>query len=123
MQSSSHLLFAPIYLDIPKALESVGDQHALIDMLGVLQDSLASDVPQIALLMAQVRVPEAGALLHALKGFAPIFCTDALCAHISQVELLSKTADGGEVVHAYAHLGPQLVQLQGEIRQYLQTQV
>jgi HPt (histidine-containing phosphotransfer) domain-containing protein len=122
MQSSSHLPFAPFYLDIPKALESVGDQDSLIEMLGVLQDSLASDVPQITLLMAQARVPEAGALLHALKGFAPIFCTDALCAHISQVELLSKTTDGGAVVQAYAHLGPQLVQLQGEIRQYLNGQ-
>jgi hypothetical protein len=121
MQSSSALPLAPFYLDIPKALESVGDRDALIDMLGVLQDSLATDVPQIAHLIAQLRGPEAGALLHALKGFAPVFCTDALCAHIAQVELLSKTADGGDVVHAYAHLGPQLVQLQGEIHQYLQA--
>jgi HPt (histidine-containing phosphotransfer) domain-containing protein len=121
MQSSSALPLAPFYLDIPKALESVGDREALLDMLGVLQDSLATDVPQIAHLIAQLRGPEAGALLHALKGFAPVFCTDALCAHIAQVELLSKTADGGDVVHAYAHLGPQLVQLQGEIHQYLQA--
>jgi HPt (histidine-containing phosphotransfer) domain-containing protein len=88
-------------------------------MLDMLQASLDRDVPLIAQLLAQQDVGAANRLLHSLKGFIPIFCVDALCDHVAQVEQMSKTLGSAEVGSAYALLAPKLQQLQAEIDQYL----
>jgi HPt (histidine-containing phosphotransfer) domain-containing protein len=107
------------YLDIDRALAQIGDVSALHEMLDMLQDTLDRDVPQISKLLEDQDVKAANRLLHSLKGFIPIFCVDALCDHVAQVEMLSKTQDCAEVGAAYSHLVPKLQQLQTEIDHYL----
>ncbi len=109
----------PMFLDIPLALEQIGDASAMQGMLSMLEESLARDVPKIAQLLAQGDVKTANRLLHSLKGFIPIFCVDALCKHVAKVEELSKTALAAEVAVAYAALMPDLEDLQAEVVTYL----
>lgn len=109
----------PIYLDPERALEQIGDSTALHEMLGMLQATLERDVGQISLCLASQNVGAANRLLHSLKGFIPIFCVDALCEHVAQVEQISKSGNAAEVAKAYALLSPKLVQLQAEINVHL----
>ena len=108
-----------VYLDVAHALEQVGDLQALRGMLPMLQELLERDVPQIRQLLAVADVRAANPLLHSLKGCMPIFCAPGLCAHLAQVEGLSKAGGIAEVGEAFAVLSPQLDSLLGEIRQYL----
>lgn len=110
---------APRFLDVERALAQIGEVSALHEMLDMLQASLDRDVPLIAQLLAEQDVGAANRLLHSLKGFIPIFCVDALCDHVSQVEMMSKTQGSAEVGQAYALLAPKLQQLQTEIDHYL----
>ena len=109
----------PAYLDVERALEQIGDLPALHDMLDMLQVSLTRDIPQIERLLAQDNVLLANRMLHALKGFIPIFCTDELCDQVAAIELLSKTGSAQEVGVAFALLSPKLEQLQSEIDTHL----
>ena len=108
-----------IFLDVERALEQVGEVSALHEMLDMLQDTLDRDVPQIALLLTQGNVFAANRLLHALKGFIPIFCVEPLCQHVASVELLSKTGLATEVAVAFGPLVPKLQKLQTEIDHYM----
>lgn len=103
------------FLDVDRALEQIGEVAALHEMLDMLQASLDRDLPQIRMLLSQGDVKSANRLLHALKGFIPIFCTDALCDHVASVEMISKTGAAVEVAQAFALLEPKLQQLQTEI--------
>lgn len=107
------------YLDVERALDQIGDVAALHEMLDMLQASLDRDLPQIAYLLSQGDSKSANRLLHALKGFIPIFCVDALCDHVATVEFFSKTAPALEVANAFALLEPKLRQLQAEIDAHL----
>ena len=103
------------YLDVDRALEQVGEIAALHEMLDMLQTSLDRDLPMISALLAQGDTKGANRLLHALKGFIPIFCVDALCEQVALVELISKTASATDIATAFASLEPKLRQLQAEI--------
>jgi HPt (histidine-containing phosphotransfer) domain-containing protein len=109
----------PVYLDAPSALEQIGDMDALRNLLGMLREFLERDSPKIAQLLAADDVRGARAVLHAIKGMVPIFCTPAFCSHVTAVELLSKTGQAPEVSHAYAELQPKLTQLHADICEYL----
>ena len=119
MTTTSHDGQGFTFLDIDRALNQIGDVSALHEMLDMLQDSLDRDVPQIAVLLNEGDLTSANRLLHSLKGFIPIFCVDALCDQVAQVELISKTGSAGDVAQAYTALTPLLQQLQTEIDQYL----
>ncbi len=108
-----------VYLDIPRALEQVGDEQALQNMMPMLQEMLERDLPLIAQSLANGDVRGANPLLHSLKGCLPIFCEPTLCTHLAQVEQLSKAGGSAEVNEAYATLGPKLLGLQQEVTQYL----
>lgn len=103
------------YLDVDRALEQVGEIAVLHEMLDMLQASLDRDLPQIPALLAKGDVRSANRLLHALKGFIPIFCVESLCEQVAAVESLSKSGSAGDVAAAYAPLEPKLQQLQAEI--------
>lgn len=103
------------YLDVDRALEQVGEIEVLHEMLDMLQASLDRDLPLIPALLAQGDVRSANRLLHALKGFIPIFCVESLCEQVAAVEMLSKGGSANEVTAAYAPLEPKLRQLQAEI--------
>jgi len=88
-------------------------------LLGTLQQSLQGDLPQIQARLDAGDLPGANRLLHQFKGFAPVFCTDALVAEVIRVESLSKGTDLQAMREAYAHLGPQLQQLLVEVQAHL----
>lgn len=108
-----------VHLDVPRALQQVGDMEALQGMLPMLQELLDRDVERIEQLLAAGDVRTANGLLHALKGCMPIFCTPVLCEQLAQVEFLSKTASADVVGEAYTGLQPRLKELQQEIVKFL----
>lgn len=109
----------PGVLDIDLALSQIGDVDAMNDMLVMLQESLARDVPQVSSLLENGDVGGANRLLHALKGFVPIFCPESFCLEVAQVELFSKDPASTDVAPAYANLRPQLEKLLAEVSAYL----
>lgn len=110
---------APRYLNIAGALEQIGDEGALREMLPMVLESLRNDVPAIAGLLANGDVQGANHLLHPLKGFIPIFCTNELYERVSEVEHMSKKGEAGAVAAAYAQLAPELRLLEAEVAAYL----
>lgn len=113
---------SPPYLDTALALSQIGDADAVRNILTMVEESLQRDIPQIAQLLQAGDVPGANGLLHPLKGFVPIFCAPALCAHVGEVEALSKNGSSAVVGQAYAALQPELAQLLLEVSAYLKAQ-
>ncbi len=120
MQSpSSHA--GAVYLDTPLALSQIGDVEAMNGMLAMLQDTLAHDLPQIDAYMRGGDIANANRMLHALKGFIPVFCNRELAAHVVRVEALSKDSHSTAAAPAYLLLKPQLEQLLAEVGTYLKA--
>jgi hypothetical protein len=109
------------YLDTGLALSQIGDVDAMNGMLVMLQDTLVHDLPLIDSYLDAGDVAGANRLLHALKGFIPIFCRPDLCAHVVRVEALSKDSQSTSAAQAYRLLKPQLEQLLAEVRAHLLT--
>ena len=120
--SDSHTV-APLStcLDIAQGLDMVGDADALRELLDLAEKGLEHDLPAIARFLEQGDARGANQLLHSIKGFVPIFCTATLVQHVTQVELLSKSASAVEIAPVYAELAPALTQLHEDIRRYLET--
>jgi hypothetical protein len=112
---------APIYLDLDGAVAQVGDLPSVLGILAMVEETLGRDIPQITNFLAQDNVPGAGRLLHALKGFIPIFCRAALCEHVTKVEALSKQGSSAEVGPAFDALRPELEQLLTEVSACLKS--
>jgi hypothetical protein len=106
-------------LDVPLALSQIGDEEAMNEMLLMLHESLARDVPQISDLLEEGDMVGANRLLHAIKGFIPIFCPESFCAVVVEVEGLSKDTSSSALAPAYAALRPQLERLQADVAVYL----
>ena len=106
-------------LDIDLALAQIGDVEAMNDMLAMLEESLVRDIPEISALLEKGDGLGANRLLHALKGFIPIFCQPALCLEVARVEGISKHIGHADVAPAYAALRPQLEQLRAEVSNQL----
>ena len=117
--SSPSSQVGPTLLDIDLAMSQIGDADATREMLVLLQESLSRDVPEISNLLQAGDVPGANRLLHALKGFIPIFCQAELCDQVVRVEGLSKNAASTELTAAYAGLRPRLEQLLAEVSAHL----
>ncbi len=113
---------SPTCLSIERAMEYVGDMDGVLALLGTLQQSLQDDLPKIQASLDAGDLPGANRVLHQFKGFAPVFCVDTLVADVVRVEGLSKGIDLRAVREAYAHLGPQLVQLLREVQAHLAAQ-
>ncbi len=109
------------YLDIQLALSQIGDLEAMNGMLVMLQDTLSHDLPLIDSYMRSGDIANANRLLHALKGFIPVFCRQALAQHVVRVEALSKDSQSSTAAPAYLLLKPQLEQLLAEVGVYLQA--
>jgi hypothetical protein len=113
---------APIHLDLDAAISQVGDLPSVLGILGMVEETLQRDIPSIADFLANGNVPEAGKLLHSLKGFVPIFCRTPLCEQVAKVEALSKHADVAEVAPAFDALKPELEQLLFEVSACLKAE-
>lgn len=103
-------------LSIERAMEFIGDMDGVNTLLGTLQASLEKDLPEIQARLDAGNLPGANELLHQLKGFAPVFCTDDLVTVVVAVEGLSKRQDLAPVREAYAQLAPRLQQLLAEVK-------
>lgn len=112
-----------MYLDTHLALSQIGDTDAMNSMLGMLQEALARDLPRIEQFLQAGEVASANRLLHALKGFIPIFCRPELCAHVVRVEAQSKDSQSTTAGPAYGVLKPELEALLSEVGAYLQAHV
>ncbi len=119
MSTTSNNPSSSAHLDLANALANVGDADALREMLVMLQELLASDVPQIAQLVQSGDFAQAQLLLHSLKGCLPIFTRPELASELVNVELLSKTNAGAGCAEAYGALHPKLDALLAEISHHL----
>ena len=119
--SSPSSIASSIYLDTSLALSQIGDTEAMNGMLVMLQDTLSHDLPLIEAYLLSGDMANANRLLHALKGFIPVFCQPQLCARVARVEALSKDSQSTSAAPAYALVKPQLDQLLAEVAAYLQA--
>ncbi len=109
------------YLDAVRGVSMMGSDTSLRKILSTVHASMSASLPDITQALAQADVPRANALLHAMKGYLPIFAADALANEVAEVEFLSKTGTADVVAPRYALLAPKLAQLQDEIGRYLAT--
>lgn len=97
----------------------LGSEQSLRMILQTVNGSMTHDIPEIARLLDAGEVATANRLLHAIKGYVPVFCSDALIDQVVSTERLSKTASAGVVKPAFAALAPKLQSLLTEVRLYL----
>jgi hypothetical protein len=102
-------------------MEMLDDEQALAEILNLAQETLQKNLPAIAVHLEQGDAPGAGLLLHSMKGFLPIFCTDGLVQNVSVSERLCKTGNTTEALAAVKLLNPQLEILLAEIAQFLKS--
>ena len=121
MTASTASCYSPVYLDVPRAIEQLGDAQALRNMLPMLLEMLERDVPRIADSLSGGDVRGANALLHSMKGCMPIFCVETLCEELAQLEYVSKTAGIADVLPAYSVLAPKLEQLKLDVSVFLMS--
>lgn len=107
------------HLDVERGIGMMGSDASLRKILVNVETSLARNIPEIWTALEVGDVAAANRLLHAIKGYAPIFCTDALVAQVVQVEQLSKTEPVIVVKSAFADLAPKFESLLNEIRTYV----
>ena len=100
-------------------MEFIGDETGFLSLLKTLHKTLSTDINLIQALLDKDDVGGATRLLHQVKGFAPVFCVDALVEHVVQVEALSKHGDAPEVRAAFTQLAPELAQLRSEVAAHL----
>jgi len=99
----------------------IGADDALRSILSSVWSSLPQDSADIRKLLQAGDVYRANRLLHAIKGYAPLFCADALTAEVVQIEALSRTATPAEVAPVFEALDVRLQQLLAEIQAFLNT--
>ena len=109
------------HLDLPSALNKIGEASAVRDLLVMLADLLARDVPQIQRAVLDQDTAVAARLLHSLKGCMPIFCTAPICDLIALAESHAKQGQSDRVQQAYVVLGPAFADLSQEIALELST--
>jgi HPt (histidine-containing phosphotransfer) domain-containing protein len=108
---------APLLLSMTKAVDYLGDIQSAHQLLTTLERTLSSDFSQIETAI------HANDLLktkwHQFKGFAPVFCADALVEEIFKTESLCKktasNSDRQEALQASVNLLSQLKLLQLEV--------
>ena len=107
------------HLDLPAALSKIGEASAVREMLAMLADLLAQDVPKIRQALLNQDIALVGRMMHSLKGCMPIFCTATICDQVALVERHAKSGEPSQVQQTYALLGPALADLELEIQLYL----
>ncbi len=108
-------------LSIDRAMAYIGTEAGVLSLMPALRQSLITDLARIEQSLAASDLSQAQDGLHQLRGFIPVFCTDALVAHVAAVETLSRHADIEAVRSAYARLATQLAQLQTEVDRYMSS--
>lgn len=108
-------------LDIARGVGMMGSEAALRKILVTVLASMSEDVPAIDAALQAGDVASANRLLHAIKGYMPIFGSDDMVSQVTAVEKLSKTESAAVVQVPYQALAPELNQLLAEIQVFLNT--
>ena len=103
------------FFNLASAVDYLGDRQGVRDMLPLLKQSLARDVPELTQLLAKGDTVEAAARLHSLKGFLPIFCYPTLVEELVRIEKWCKSGPDPELPGAYGALALQLQRLGQEV--------
>ena len=106
-------------LDVARGVGMMGSEASLRKILQTVVDSMSSSLPAIQTALVQGDAALANRLLHGIKGYIPIFCTDSLVAQVTQVEGVSKTATAAEIAPLFAELAPRLSLLLTEVKTYV----
>jgi len=109
---------APL-LDVARGTGMMGSEAGLRKILQTVVQSMSVDLPKIEAALAAGDVPSANRMLHAIKGYMPIFACDAVVALVTSVEKISKTESAEVVRPHYQQLGPQLNALLQEVQNFL----
>ena len=107
------------YLSTQRAAEFIGDSAGVNRLLGTLKETLDNDLPALRQRMDQVDIQGVNDLLHQFKGFAPVFCVDALVDEVVRVEAMSKNASAAELRSALLPLLERLAVLNAEVDRQL----
>lgn len=110
---------AAVFLDIERAIGYTGDEAATRELLQMVEQSLASDVAMIAQHIEAGDLAAACRLMHAIKGFVPIFCCDLLIERVTYAEAMSRSHTTESFKPVFADLAPDLMALRQDIGAYL----
>lgn len=106
-------------LDVARGVSMMGSDASLRTILKTVQVNMAGNLPEMAAALANGDVASVNRLLHAIKGYVPIFAFDALVVQVTELEKISKTEPVTTVAPLYAELAPRMEALLGEIRSFL----
>ena len=109
------------FLHVERGVAMLGSEQSLRLILQTVTTSMKHDIPEIARLLDLGEVSTANRLLHAIKGYVPVFCSDVLIEQVVSTERLSKSGSAETVRPAFALLAPQLQSLLSEVKVYLGT--
>ena len=105
-------------LDAVRGIGMMGSDESLQKLLKTVEVSLTSSITEIRQALEADDAKAVNRLLHGIKGYAPIFCSDALIEKVQHVEGISKTATVAVMIPLFTELAPQLEALLLEIQSY-----
>lgn len=105
-----------VYLDVERALDMMGDEQEVRDILRLAKENLRENLPKVRSLVQAGQMVEAAEILHVFKGMLPVFCADDLT---EQVTVSERTAKTGASLPGYPEVAGKLEQLLHEIQAYL----
>jgi hypothetical protein len=114
---SSHTAYH--FLSIDRAMDFIGDHAEMLVMLRLFEQALISELPLVRERLLADDVAGAQKLLHPLKGFVPVFCSDEVVDQVATVEALSKESAPATVLVAFDAVQPNLHLVLAEVRHYL----
>ncbi|MSQ74768.1 MAG: hypothetical protein EXR34_03145 [Rhodoferax sp.] len=106
-------------LDVERGIAAMGSPAALRLVLQVAYTSLQQDLPVIAHALAAGDVQPAVERLHGIKGYLPLFASEALAHGMLLLERRCSTEPADTLIAEFGDLRPALVQLLSEISSYL----
>jgi len=107
-------------LNLAGAIEFLGDEQAVSELLQPLVISLAKDIGEIERLLGQADMPGVARTLHSLKGFIPVFCHAEFAAQLVDIEKRSRSDASAQMVEQVQALMQPLRQLVQESNSFLQ---
>ncbi len=106
-------------LDVERGIAAMGSPSALRLVLQVAYNSLQQELPAIAQALAAGDVQPAGERLHGIKGYLPLFASEALAHGMLLLERRCSTEPAGTLTAEFGELRPALAQLLSQISSYL----
>ena len=106
-------------LDVERGIAAMGSPSALRLVLQVAYNSLQQDLPAIAQALAAGDVQPAGERLHGIKGYLPLFASEALAHGMLLLERRCSTEPADTLIAEFGELRPALAQLMSQISSYL----